>query len=256
MKSAPQTSGALDAPDHGSVSGLQVFPVSGLPEFRPGDDVAEQIAHQAPWLVDDDIVVITSKIVSKAEGRIVDAPTGAEDREAFRALLVEQEAVRVVARKGSTVITENRLGIVQAASGIDGSNVFSHELALLPKNPDKSAQSIRSGLQHLLGVSVAVIITDTMGRAWRRGANRRGDRQRGHRGSPRLRRHQGRAGQRAGGNRGGGGRRTRGRRRSGERQGGGNPRRCYSGTEIIRRRVRCNRSAAFRPRGLVLARHR
>ncbi|MCZ4587840.1 coenzyme F420-0:L-glutamate ligase [Rhodococcus opacus] len=169
MKSAPQTSGALDVPDHGSVSGLQVFPVTGLPEFRPGDDVAEQIAHQAPWLVDDDIVVITSKIVSKAEGRIVDAPTGAEDREAFRALLVEQEAVRVVARKGSTVITENRLGIVQAASGIDGSNVFSHELALLPENPDESAQSIRSGLQHLLGVSVAVIITDTMGRAWRRG---------------------------------------------------------------------------------------
>lgn len=56
MKSASQTSGALDVPDHGSVSGLQVFPVTGLPEFRPGDDVAEQIAHQAPWLVDDDIV--------------------------------------------------------------------------------------------------------------------------------------------------------------------------------------------------------
>lgn len=169
MKSAPQASEDPDLPDHGSVSGLRVLPVTGLPEFRPGDDVAEQIAHQAPWLVDNDIVVITSKIVSKSEGRIVDAPTGAQDREAFRALLVEQEAVRVVARKGPTVITENRLGIVQAASGIDGSNVFTHELALLPTNPDESAQSIRTGLQQLLGVSVAVIITDTMGRAWRRG---------------------------------------------------------------------------------------
>ena len=95
----------------------------GLPEFRPGDDLAERIAAQAPWLRDGDVLVVTSKVVSKVEGRIVESPTAPDERDAARRKLVDQEAVRVVARKGRTLITENRLGIVQAASGIDGSNV-------------------------------------------------------------------------------------------------------------------------------------
>lgn len=143
--------------------------MTGLGEFRPGDDLATALAEAAPWLADGDIVVVTSKVVSKCEGRIVPAPHDAEARDALRRQLVEAEAVRVLARKGRTWITENRLGLVQAAAGVDGSNVGSDELALLPVDPDGSAAALRSGLAERLGVSVAVLITDTMGRAWRHG---------------------------------------------------------------------------------------
>ncbi|TCJ99666.1 coenzyme F420-0:L-glutamate ligase [Nocardia alba] len=160
------TVGAL--PDH-AADELRILPVTGLPEFRPGDDIAEHLATQAPWLADGDIIVVTSKIVSKAEGRIVVAPIDPEERDAVRRRLVEDEAVRVLARKGRTLITENRLGIVQAASGVDGSNVAQGELVLLPVDPDGSAKSLRTALAQRLGVDVAVVITDTMGRAWRNG---------------------------------------------------------------------------------------
>lgn len=159
--------GAID--DHGASAGIEILPVPGLPEFRPGDDLATALAGAAPWLVDGDVLVVTSKIVSKVEGRIVASPTDPEERDAARRLLVDQEAVRVLARKGRTLITENRLGIVQAASGIDGSNVHPAELALLPEDPDASARALRARLGELLGVRVAVVITDTMGRAWRNG---------------------------------------------------------------------------------------
>ena len=99
----------------------------------------------APWLRDDDVVVVTSKVVSKCEGRIVDAPTDPEERDALRRKLIDAEAVRVLARKGRTLITENALGLVQAAAGVDGSNVDSGELALLPIDPDASAAALRSG---------------------------------------------------------------------------------------------------------------
>lgn len=155
--------------DHAATNGLQILPVRGLPEFRPGDDLAEHIAAQAPWLHDGDVLVVTSKVVSKVEGRIVESPTDPDERDAARRKLVDQEAVRVVARKGRTLITENRLGIVQAASGIDGSNVAPTELALLPEDPDASAATLRAALKRRLGVDVAVVITDTMGRAWRVG---------------------------------------------------------------------------------------
>lgn len=155
--------------DHRAPEGLQILPVLGLPEFRPGDDVAEQIAAAAPWLADGDIVVVTSKIISKAEGRIVPAPTDPDARDELRRALVEQEAVRIVARHGRTLITENKLGIVQAASGVDGSNVATGELVLLPTDPDASARALRSGLAARLGITVAVVVTDTMGRAWRQG---------------------------------------------------------------------------------------
>ncbi len=155
--------------DHGAEGEITILPVYGLPEFRPGDDLAEHIARQAPWLADGDVLVVTSKIVSKTEGRIVASPTDPEERDAARRVLIEQEAVRVLARKGRTLITENRLGIVQAASGIDGSNVDPGELALLPIDPDASAARLRTALRERRGVSVAVVITDTMGRAWRNG---------------------------------------------------------------------------------------
>lgn len=155
--------------EHGSAAKVEILPVTGLGEFRPGDDLAAALAQAAPWLTDGDIVVVTSKVVSKCEGRIVPAPHDAEARDALRRQLVEAEAVRVLARKGRTWITENRLGLVQAAAGVDGSNVGACELALLPVDPDGSAAALRAGLAEHLGVSVAVLITDTMGRAWRNG---------------------------------------------------------------------------------------
>ena len=155
--------------EHGSAAAVELLPVPGLPEFRPGDDLAEAVAAAAPWLRDDDVVVVTSKVVSKCEGRIVDAPTDPDERDALRRKLIDAEAVRVLARKGRTLITENALGLVQAAAGVDGSNVDAGELALLPVDPDASAAALRSGLRERLGVTVGVVITDTMGRAWRNG---------------------------------------------------------------------------------------
>lgn len=154
--------------DHASPK-LEILPVTGLPEFRPGDDLTGAIVEAAPWLRSGDVLVVTSKIVSKAEGRLVKVPADPEVRDAERRKLVEQEAVRVVARIARTVITENHLGIVQAASGIDASNVEGDEVALLPADPDASALALRNGLRERLGVEVAVVVTDTMGRAWRVG---------------------------------------------------------------------------------------
>jgi len=158
-----------DGGDHGTAAALEVLPVPGLPEFRPGDDLAGAVAAAAPWLRDDDVVVVTSKVMSKCEGRIVDAPDDPEERDALRRKLIDAEAVRVLARKGRTLITENALGLVQAAAGVDGSNVGSTELALLPVDPDASAAALRIGLRERLGVTVGVVVTDTMGRAWRNG---------------------------------------------------------------------------------------
>lgn len=167
--SSENDTGTAGVGDHGAGAAIEILPVPGLPEFRPGDDLAGALAEAAPWLQGGDVLVVTSKIVSKVEGRIVASPTDPDERDAARRVLVDQEAVRVVARKGRTLITENRLGIVQAASGIDGSNVHPAELALLPEDPDASARALRVRLAELLGVSVAVVITDTMGRAWRMG---------------------------------------------------------------------------------------
>jgi len=155
--------------EHGAAAAIEILPVAGLPEFRPGDDLSAALAAAAPWLRDGDVVVVTSKVVSKCEGRLVPAPQDAEERDRLRRKLVDEEAVRVLARKGRTLITENRLGLVQAAAGVDGSNVGRDELALLPVDPDASAAALRTGLRERLGVDVAVIITDTMGRAWRNG---------------------------------------------------------------------------------------
>ncbi|MFE3444732.1 coenzyme F420-0:L-glutamate ligase [Nocardia sp. NPDC059180] len=159
----------MTGPSDHAAGELRLLPITGLPEFRPGDDLAEHIAANAHWLVDGDVLVVTSKIVAKVEGRIVAAPLDPEERDTARRALVDQEAVRVLARKGRTLITENRLGIVQAASGVDGSNVEQGELVLLPTDPDASAKALRSALAERLGVEVAVVITDTMGRAWRNG---------------------------------------------------------------------------------------
>jgi dehydro coenzyme F420 reductase / coenzyme F420-0:L-glutamate ligase / coenzyme F420-1:gamma-L-glutamate ligase len=154
--------------DH-SAPRLEILPVEGLPEFRPGDDLTGAIVTAAPWLRSSDIVVVTSKVVSKVEGRLVQVPADPEERDKARRRLVFDESVRILARRARTLITENHLGLVQAASGIDASNVAGDELALLPADPDASALALRNGLRERLGVEVAVVITDTMGRAWRIG---------------------------------------------------------------------------------------
>ena len=156
-------------PDHAAPGALTVLPVPGLPEFRPGDDLAAALAAAAPWLVDGDVLVVTSKVFSKVEGRLVPAPTDPVARDALRRELVDAETERLVARRGRTLIVAGKLGIVQAAAGIDGSNVRRDELALLPADPDASAARLRTDLRGRLGIDVAVVVTDTMGRAWRIG---------------------------------------------------------------------------------------
>jgi coenzyme F420-0:L-glutamate ligase/coenzyme F420-1:gamma-L-glutamate ligase len=155
--------------EHGAAAAIEILPVPGLPEFRPGDDLTAALAGAAPWLRDGDVVVVTSKVLSKCEGRIVAAPSDPEARDELRRKLIDGEAVRVLARKGRTLITENALGLIQAAAGVDGSNIGTTELALLPVDPDGSAATLRAGLRKSLGVTVGVVITDTMGRAWRTG---------------------------------------------------------------------------------------
>jgi len=146
--------------------------VTGLPEVRPGDDLAALVAHaltaQGQPLEDGDVVVVTSKVVSKAEGRLVAVPPGA-DREQVRRAAVADETVRVVARRGATVIAENRNGLVLAAAGVDASNVRRDEIALLPLDPDASARGLRERLGALTGRRVAVVVSDTAGRPWRVG---------------------------------------------------------------------------------------
>ncbi|WP_026918318.1 coenzyme F420-0:L-glutamate ligase [Gordonia shandongensis] len=155
--------------DHRASAGLEILPVTGLGEFGPHSDVAAEIAAAAPWLADDDIVVVTSKVFSKTEGRMVAAPTDPDERDAFRRTLIDEETVRIVARRNRTLITANRNGLVQAAAGVDGSNVRTDQIALLPVDPDASAARLRAAFAADHGLSVAVIVTDTMGRAWRTG---------------------------------------------------------------------------------------
>jgi coenzyme F420-0:L-glutamate ligase/coenzyme F420-1:gamma-L-glutamate ligase len=145
-----------------------VHPVPGLPEFSPGDDLAGAIAGAAPWLADGDVVVVTSKVVSKVEGHLVRVPPEA-DREALRQQAIERETVRVVARRGPLSIVQTRHGWVVAAAGIDASNVGQDALVLLPEDADASARRLRDRLRGLLGVDVAVVVSDTFGRTWREG---------------------------------------------------------------------------------------
>lgn len=143
------------------MTSYRVWTLPGLPEVQPGDDLAKLIACASPGLVDGDIVLVTSKIVSKAEGRIVRA----EDRETA----IDAETVRVVARRGTLRIVENRQGLVMAAAGVDASNTPAGTVLLLPEDSDRSAQAIREGLRNTLGVDIGVLITDTFGRPWRNG---------------------------------------------------------------------------------------
>jgi coenzyme F420-0:L-glutamate ligase/coenzyme F420-1:gamma-L-glutamate ligase len=149
-------------------SGVSVHPVPGLPEFAPGDDLAGAIAGAASWLADGDVVVVTSKVVAKVEGNLVRVEPGT-DRETARQRAIDAETVRVVAQRGPLRIVETRHGWVVAAAGIDASNVAADALVLLPADADASARALRAALHQLLGVTVAVVVSDTFGRTWRDG---------------------------------------------------------------------------------------
>ena len=146
---------------------LTVVGLTGIPEIMPGDDLPTLIAAAAETgdVRPGDILAVTSKIVSKAEGRI----RAADDREQA----ITDETVRVVATRehpgGVTRIVENRLGLVMAAAGVDASNTADGTVLLLPVDPDASAAAIRAAVEQRVGAPIGVVITDTAGRAWREG---------------------------------------------------------------------------------------
>jgi coenzyme F420-0:L-glutamate ligase / coenzyme F420-1:gamma-L-glutamate ligase len=142
---------------------VQVIGVDGVPEIHPGDDLA---ATLFPHLTnagvrEGDVVAITQKIVSKAEGRVVSG-RARED-------VVAQETVRVVARRGDLIIAETVHGLICANAGVDASNVADGAFSLLPLDPDASAERLRIALHEALGLELGVVITDTFGRPWRYG---------------------------------------------------------------------------------------
>ncbi|MFF7248176.1 coenzyme F420-0:L-glutamate ligase [Embleya sp. NPDC008237] len=146
--------------------GYSVFGVPGLPEIGEGADLGRLIADAAagpdgPGLLDGDVLVVTSKILSKAEGRLL--------RGVDREKVIDTETVRLVARKGRTRIVETRHGFVMAAAGVDASNTQPGTLLLLPEDSDASARRLRAALAESTGVRVGVVVSDTFGRPWRTG---------------------------------------------------------------------------------------
>lgn len=145
---------------------IEIIPVTGIGEVTEADDVADLLvaATEPLQLRDGDIVVVTHKIVSKAEGRVAPAATDAEYRAA-----VEAEAASIIRRRGDLVITQTKHGFICANAGVDRSNVDGGRIVLLPDRPDRSAATIKARLEAATGARLAVVITDTFGRAWRRG---------------------------------------------------------------------------------------
>jgi coenzyme F420-0:L-glutamate ligase/coenzyme F420-1:gamma-L-glutamate ligase len=142
------------------MTGISITGITGLPEVTSGADLAGLIDAAAPGLADGDILVVTSKIISKAEGRLITA-----DREQA----IDAETVRLVAQRGPARIVETRHGLVLAAAGVDNSNTPPGMVALLPEDPDASARRLRKALAGRRGVRIGVIVTDTLGRPWRIG---------------------------------------------------------------------------------------
>ena len=161
------------------MSGIELLPVLGIPEISPGDDLAPAICSAAP-LQDADIVVVTQKIVSKAEGCVVrladvePSPLAVEwarqwDKDARVVELVLRQSKRIVRMERGVIISETHHGFVCANAGVDCSNVGGDRATLLPPDPDASAARLRQGMQSITGTRLGVIISDTFGRAWREG---------------------------------------------------------------------------------------
>ena len=144
---------------------LRIIAVDSIGEIRPGDDLA-RILSAATELLDGDVLVVTQKVVSKAEGQLV--AIDHEDPRGHKAI-VEEESVRILRRRGDLIISETRHGFVCANAGVDLSNVDEGFAAVLPKDSDRSARRIRDVVRAEQGVEIAVIVTDTFGRPWRKG---------------------------------------------------------------------------------------
>jgi len=147
---------------------LQVLPLLGMGPVRPGDEVTDVLASALEPMtpMPGDVLVVTHKIVSKAEGRVVSVGGNEEE---FKRALVESEAVNVIRRRGDLIIAETKHGFICANAGIDRSNAEPGTMILLPEDPDRSAHRIRVRLELRLGIDLPVIISDTFGRPWRRG---------------------------------------------------------------------------------------
>jgi coenzyme F420-0:L-glutamate ligase/coenzyme F420-1:gamma-L-glutamate ligase len=163
---------------------VEIFPLPGLPDVKPGDDIAGAIAHavrgQNMRVLEDDIFVVAQKIVSKSEGRIVRldqvvpserarAWADAWSKDARIVELVLRESVRVVRMERGIIIAETRHGFVCANAGVDVSNAEEGTAVLLPENPDASARVLQMRLSEIFAAHVGVIVSDTFGRAWREG---------------------------------------------------------------------------------------
>ncbi len=144
---------------------LSIFPLTDIPEIVPGDDLAGMLAAD-PQLAEGDVLVVTQKVVSKAEGQIVEIDT--EDPRGHKAI-VEDESVRILRRRGELIISETKHGFVCANAGVDLSNVEAGHAVLLPADSDRSARRIRDVVRAMRGIDVGVVISDTFGRPWRRG---------------------------------------------------------------------------------------
>lgn len=147
---------------------LEIHPLVGIGPVRPGDDVASSLegALRAIGPQEGDVLVVTHKIVSKAEGAV---RTIEGDEEEFKRALVEEIATSIVRRRGNLIIAETKHGFICANAGVDRSNTDPGTMILLPDDPDRSAHRIRAKLERSLGVDLPVIISDTFGRSWRIG---------------------------------------------------------------------------------------
>ena len=148
---------------------VEITPIYGIGDIQPGDDLAATLLsglERAGFLlIDGDVLVVTHKAVSKAEHAIARF----EDDEDERRRIIAREAVAILRRRGDLVITETRHGFICANAGVDRSNMPEGLLALLPRDPDRSAHRLRARIRQATGAEIAVVITDTFGRAWRKG---------------------------------------------------------------------------------------
>ena len=144
---------------------LEIIPLEGIPEISPGDDLVE-IIGQLDTIQSGDILVVTQKIISKAENQMIDIDPN--DPLSHKPL-VERESVRILRRRGDLIISQTKHGFVCANAGIDLSNVERGQAALLPDDSDRSARRLRDGLAGRFQLDVGIIISDTFGRPWRRG---------------------------------------------------------------------------------------
>lgn len=149
------------------MNNITIIPIKNLPEFKPEHDLVNEIIksfdHNNVVIENDDVIVITQKIISKSENRLIDI----EDKDIEE--LIKKESLEILRKRGDTVIARTRHGFICANAGIDKSNIKKGSVLLLPEDPDKTSQDIRKKIEHITRKKISIIISDTFGRAWRKG---------------------------------------------------------------------------------------